>query len=285
MVSAYKSGRTPNPDVICNGQIKFGAFYKWAENQEDMDYIATGHYARHSRAEARGKRQDSRTRLLQAKDEHKDQTYFLYRVGQKQLKNTLFPIGNLNKDEVRELADELDIPVADKPDSQGLCFLGEVDMRDFLSQFIDLETGDVLNEKGDVIGTHEGAEVYTIGQRRGFEVTQKSSNSGPWYVADKNIEHNTITVTDDNSPYGPVYNGKEITLTDTNWIVEKPKDGSYRARIRYNQSLEECKLKVKNQKPKVIFNKPLRAAASGQSCVVYDSEVCLGGGIISDVNQ
>ncbi|PSO45017.1 MAG: tRNA 2-thiouridine(34) synthase MnmA [Parcubacteria group bacterium SW_6_46_9] len=294
MVSAYKSGRTPNPDVICNGQIKFGAFYEWAGNQGDMDYIATGHYARLRRETQNSKFKIKNSHLLQGVDEHKDQTYFLYRIGQKQLQDTLFPIGHLQKEEVRTLADELDVLVADKPDSQGLCFLGEVDMKDFLSQFIDLKSGNVCNEDGEVIGTHEGAEVYTIGQRRGFEVTKKEPSSGPWYVIDKNIQNNTITLTENNSPDGPVYNGKEITLTDTNWITSQPTAGRYKARIRYNQPLEKCKLKVKSQTPnqfgsgheaRVIFDKPLRAVASGQSCVVYDSEVCLGGGIIQELNS
>jgi len=292
MVSAYKSGRTPNPDVICNGKVKFGAFYDWAENQEDMDYIATGHYAR--KRESKVQSQKSKEKLVQAEDQHKDQTYFLYRVRQKQLQNTLFPIGHLQKEGVRTFADERDVPVADKPDSQGLCFLGEVNMKDFLSQFIDLKSGDVCNEDGEVIGTHEGAEVYTIGQRRGFTVTKKDPDSGPWYVVDKNIKDNTITVTENNSPDGPVYNGKETTLTDTNWITEVPKGGSYKARIRYNQPLKECKLKVKNQtpnqygsghEPKVTFNKPLRAVAVGQSCVVYDKNTCLGGGVIDAVRD
>jgi tRNA-specific 2-thiouridylase len=285
MINEYKAGRTPNPDVMCNGEIKFGVFYEWAKN-DGADYVATGHYARRSRADARAKIHDSQFVLSRGKDEQKDQSYFLWQLNQEKLANTLFPVGGMEKSKVRKTADRFDISVADKDDSQGLCFLGEVDMQNFLAEFIDLTKGDVINESGEVIGMHQGAEIYTIGQRRGFTVTDKLPDSGPWYVIDKNIEANTITVSENNSQTGPVYNGKEIYLTDTNWITQPPEDGQqHAAQIRYNQPAQSCKIqKVESGGWKVVFDRSLRAVAAGQSCVVYDGDVCLGGGIIDVVN-
>jgi tRNA-specific 2-thiouridylase len=157
-------------------------------------------------------------------------------------------------------------------------------MQDFLSEFISLEEGDVLNESGDVIGTHKGSEIYTIGQRRGFTVTDKSPDSGPWYVIDKDTEDNTITVSEDNSQTGPVYNSKEIYLADTNWITQPENGQQYEAQIRYNQPAQSCKVEsVGDGGCKVVFDRSLRAVATGQSCVVYDGDICLGGGIISSI--
>jgi tRNA-specific 2-thiouridylase len=275
MIKEYEAGRTPNPDVMCNGEIKFGAFYEWAK-KEGADYVATGHYVRRTST-------DTKSMLLRGKDARKDQSYFLWQLNQENLTNTLFPVGHLPKPQVRDLAESFAIPVADKDDSQGLCFLGEVDMEDFLSEFIELTNGDVLNESGDVIGTHKGSEVYTIGQRRGFTVTDKAPDSGPWYVIDKDTDANTITVSEDNSQTGPVFNGKEVYLTGTNWIAELPDtDQQYEAQIRYNQPAQQCRVnRAENGTWKVVFEQPLRAVAAGQSCVVYDDDMCLGGGIIS----
>ncbi len=285
MIREYKEGRTPNPDVMCNSEIKFGAFYEWAKNN-GADYIATGHYARRSRADSRGKRQDSRAKLLRGKDENKDQSYFLWQLKQEQLENTLFPVGHVEKSQVRNTAEEFGIPVADKDDSQGLCFLGDVDMQDFLSEFIDLESGDVLNESGDVVGTHRGAEIYTIGQRRGFEVTDKDPDSGPWYVIDKDTESNTITVSEDNSQTGPVYNGKEIQLAHINWMQNSPQEkDKLSAQVRYNQPAQPCKLEKAQSGWRVVFEETLRGVAAGQSCVVYQDDVCLGGGVIGSVSS
>ncbi len=273
MIREYKAGRTPNPDVMCNGVIKFGAFYDWAL-EDGADYIATGHYANKQETK-------SGVHLLKGEDGHKDQTYFLWQLTQNKLEDILFPIGNQQKQQVRKTAEKFDIPVANKKGSQGLCFLGEVDMRTFLKEFIDTKSGDVLNEQGETIGTHEGATLYTIGQRHGFTVTDKSPDGGPWYVADKNIDKNTLTVTEDNSKTGPVYNGKQITLTETNWINQKPEEGErFSAQIRYNQPLQSCTLQKEKEKWVVTFEEPLRAVASGQSCVIYNKDRCIGGGVI-----
>lgn len=277
MIQEYAAGRTPNPDVMCNGEIKFGAFFNWAK-EAGAEYIATGHYAQLSPA-------GEEVELLAGADNHKDQTYFLWQVPQKRLQKTLFPIGHLKKNQVREVADTADLPVADKADSQGLCFLGEVDMPTFLAEFIDTEAGDVLNESGEKIGGHDGALLYTIGQRHGFTITKKTPNSGPFYVIEKDIKANTITVSEDNSTNGATYNGRILTLDKTNWISDTP-DRKLSGRIRYNQPLQDCTLEQATDGEVVVtFDKPLRAVACGQSCVVYDGEVCLGGGVISEIKK
>ncbi|MEX2368858.1 MAG: tRNA 2-thiouridine(34) synthase MnmA [Candidatus Paceibacterota bacterium] len=287
MIAEYEAGRTPNPDVMCNGEIKFGAFFDWAEDR-GADYVATGHYAqlRKSKVESR----KSKVELVAGADEHKDQTYFMWQVLTERLEKTIFPIGHLEKSKVREIAAEAELPVADKKDSQGLCFLGQVDMPTFLAEFIDLEPGDVLNEAGDVIGTHAGSVVYTIGQRHGFSIQKKTPESGPWYVISKDVDANTITVTENDNLSSTLYNCKGLTLPSTNWIGdvgELLENGKLSARIRYNQPLQKCTVKGVGGKDQVevTFDQPLRAVAVGQSCVVYDGERCLGGGIIGAVRS
>jgi tRNA-specific 2-thiouridylase len=276
MVDEYEAGRTPNPDVMCNGEIKFGAFFDWAK-ENGADYVATGHYAQTQPV-------DGGVELLAGVDEKKDQTYFLWQVPTDRLAQTFFPVGHLQKSAVPEIAQDANLSVAKKKDSQGLCFLGQVDMRDFLAEFIDLESGNVLNQSGEVIGTHEGAVVYTIGQRHGFEIIKKTPDGGPWYVIDKDIKTNTITVTEDSSKQGVTYNCKTLTLTKTNWFGEIP-EGAVSARIRYNQPLQSCEISQKDEEITVAFIKPLRAVAVGQSCVVYNREQCLGGGVISEIEK
>lgn len=280
MIREYKAGRTPNPDVMCNGEIKFGAFYNWAK-EEGANYVATGHYAQQNRL-------NSDTKLLRGADDKKDQSYFLWQLQQQQLQHTLFPVGHMNKQTVRSAAADYGIPVASKQDSQGLCFLGQIDIQKFLQEFIDTQVGQVVDEDGKVIGQHKGAELYTVGQRRGFTVTDKAPDSGPWYVADKNIANNTIIVTEDNSQTGPVYNGKQIRLTNANWISDAPQAGAnYTAQIRYNQSARKCVVDRNKKQGKwvVEFKETLRAVAEGQSCVVYNGDICLGGGIIEKVKS
>lgn len=283
MISEYRAGRTPNPDIICNSAIKFGAFYDFAKDKK-ADYVATGHYAQIKKSKIKNK--GLQTKLLAGEDERKDQTYFLWQLSQDRLENSLFPVGHLKKDKVRELADKLEIPVAEKKDSQGLCFLGQVDMQTFLDQFIDTKPGNVLNEKGQIIGTHQGAEVYTIGQRHGFTVTEKKPDSGPWYVSRKNIATNTVTVSENNQKSGPLYNGRELVLEKTNWINKRTdQDREHAARIRYNQKLEPCRIESRDGKSVLVFTNPLKAIACGQSAVVYQGNECLGGGIINQVSK
>jgi tRNA-specific 2-thiouridylase len=239
------------------------------------DYIATGHYVKKSKI----KNQKSKIiyKLLVAKDKNKDQSYFLWTLGQKQLKYCLFPIGGYVKPEVRKIAEKNGLPTAKKQDSQGLCFVGEFKLEEFLKKKLKPRPGNILNEKGEKIGTHEGTQYYTIGQRKGTG----AQGDKPLYIVEKNKKNNTITVADKFSE--TKYAVKEITAEKTNWItgVKPGISAIYSARIRYRQPLQKCRLKVlKNGNFKVIFRKPQRAATPGQSIVIYSRQGLVGGGII-----
>ena len=284
MIAEYKKGRTPNPDVMCNKQIKFGAFYDWAMEQ-GADFVATGHYARVRSADpslAHGKQgkfaEKESPSLLQSVDTNKDQTYFLWALRHGQLSHVLFPIGALTKGEVRKIATKYKIPVADKKDSQGICFLGKVDIRDFLKHYIDVKEGDVLNNQGEIIGKHEGALLYTIGQRQGFT----TNATEPMYVADRDLEHNTITATTD---VERLWSAKrEFRIEDVNWVSGETPDVSktYQFGYRHRGELSDVILPVGGLTAdaiNVIFAKP-QAIAAGQSIVIYDENICLGGGVV-----
>ena len=214
-------------------------------------------------------------------DKNKDQTYFLWTITQKQLSKTLFPIGDLEKSEVRKIAKKAGLLTAEKKDSQGICFLGEVSMKEFLMKLAKPMRGVVLGDGGEEIGYHEGAILYTIGERRGFTITKKTPNDKPYFVVSKDIESNTITVSDKLDVESPVFNGRELKLEKVNWISGDPEEGKkYQARIRYRQPLEKCEIRDGDT---VIFDDTQKAVAVGQSVVVYDEEVCIGGGIINSV--
>lgn len=271
MVSEYESGRTPNPDVACNGSIKFGAFYKWARSK-GADIVATGHYARVSK---------SGTELQAGIDANKDQSYFLWMIQHADLKNIVFPIGELQKNDVRKIAKKAGLSTADKKDSQGLCFLGKVDLRDFLLEFVDQKRGDVLNTKGDVIGFHDGSFFFTIGQRHGFHITSMSENMKPMYVIEKDLNTNSIVVSDNPTKDKAV---REIIIDNENWVSLPPVERKkHKARVRYRQKLVSCELATKNGATHVIFEEPIQFPAVGQSLVLYDQDICLGGGIISSI--
>ncbi len=288
MIIEYKKGRTPNPDVMCNKEIKFGHFLKFAL-KNGVDFVATGHYARNElRETSYGKREKnivSRTSyfvLRESADKQKDQSYFLWTLTQNQLKHILFPVGHLKKDEVRELAERFGLPQATRKDSQGLCFLGKVNMKEFLSRYIPQEKGNVLNEKGEIVGHHNGALFFTIGERHGFTITKKSHREVPLYIVAKNIEKNTITVAQKFRDHGPKFistASQGVILKDIN-IIGKIPNKNLLCRIRYRQEKIECKLEIKKDKAKIIFEKPQMGVSAGQSLVLYDNEVCLGGGII-----
>ncbi len=267
MISEYKEGKTPNPDVMCNKQVKFGAFLDRALKQ-GADYIATGHYARI-------REHDGEYKMLVGNDDNKDQTYFLWTLTQEQLKHSLFPTGEFPKSKVRELAEKFGLPTAKKKDSQGLCFIGKLDIADFLKNYIEEKKGGVLNESGKIIGEHDGVTFLTIGQRHGFTIIDKGTHDKPYYIISKDIKNNTITVA--HNIESSKKDTKNIEIKDINWISGAPDESKkYKARIRYRQELQDCKIKGDT----VIFDKSQDTVASGQSIVVYDEEECFGGGII-----
>ena len=267
MIHEYKAGRTPNPDVMCNRYVKFGGFFNWAMKQ-GADFIATGHYA-----------QVIDGKLIAGNDKNKDQTYFLWTLTKEQLSKTLFPVGNIEKPEVRKLAKKFNLPNAEKKDSQGLCFIGKIDIKEFLSHYIESIKGEVLNEKGEVIGEHDGSFFFTIGERHGFNILKKTPNDEPYYIISKNIENNTITVANKNADGNLPYGIKKIKLTDMNWNQgSAPSGKKLKARARYREPLFDIVISYENF---VEFSKLQYTISPGQSLVVYDGEQCLGGGIIS----
>lgn len=270
MIDEYKKGRTPNPDVMCNRHVKFGGFFDFAV-AHGADHVATGHYARINQ-----KSNSKIFNLLKGKDTDKDQSYFLWTLTQRQLSKTLFPVGNMRKSEVRKLAKKFKLPNADKKDSQGLCFVGKIDMKEFLSHYIDERQGDVIDENGKIIGRHQGALFYTIGERHGFEISSKRPNDAPHFVIAKDVKKNTITVS-----FAPITNPKEKTiLNDTNWIV-RPKKENLDAKIRYRGTSHSVAIEIlPKHQALVSFNESVEKIASGQSIVVYDKDICIGGGIV-----
>jgi tRNA-specific 2-thiouridylase len=225
----------------------------------------------------------SNQQLLAGKDKNKDQSYFLWTLTPAQLSKTLFPVGDIEKPEVRKLAKKYNLQTAEKRDSQGLCFIGKVDMADFLKHFIKTKSGAVLNEEGEVIGVHDGAELYTIGQRHGFHITKNSPADKRSFVIRKDISNNTITISNQIINKGKDDSKKEFTLSSVNWTlgVKPDKEKKYQARIRYRGALDECKIQdIYDDKCKIIFKNKQNSPASGQSIVIYDGEICLGGGII-----
>lgn len=289
MISEYKKGRTPNPDVMCNKHVKFGAFLKKAISM-GADYVATGHYAliqeinTFSQDILASQRHHSKKHLslMKGKDISKDQSYFLWTLNQDQLSKILFPVGHLKKSEVRKLAKRFKLPVADKKDSQGICFLGPVDLKEFLTHYIKEKKGDVLNDNGEVIGYHNGATFFTIGERRGFVITKKSPNDKPFYIVSKDIKNNTITVSDTPKKLENKSSLKVYEIEQVNWISGVPEESKkYSAQIRYHGEYLSCDVSY-HQKDKrcfVNFDKPV-LISEGQSIVLYDKDVTMGGGIV-----
>jgi len=285
MIAEYRAGRTPNPDVMCNREVKFGGFLKWAL-AHGADYVATGHYARADTPQPPLKEGESEHRLRKGIDASKDQSYFLWTLTNEQLSHILFPIGHLQKSEVRKLALKYRLPTATKKDSQGICFIGEIDMKDFLRHYIDVMPGPVLNPAGEVVGSHQGALFYTIGERHGFEIVEKGTNDKPYYVVAKNIEKNTITVSQNPENHSST---KEVFLVNCVWrgrggqgvsevAGEKRKIS---AQIRYHGEQKLCCVsRVSETVAKITFDESDYSLSPGQSIVVYDGEVCIGGGIV-----
>lgn len=284
MIKEYSEGRVPNPDVFCNKYVKFGVFLKKAL-ELGADFVATGHYARVREfpiSNSQFSKKEKRYELWEAKDKNKDQSYFLHTLNQEQLSHTLFPIGKMAKPEVRKMAEKFGLPTATKKDSQGLCFIGKVDMKDFLAHYIEIKNGDVLNSKGEIIGSHDGAMFYTIGQRHGFTITKKSSDDPRYFVISKDLENNTITVADKEKDFSEVFSVKKIDVSSMHFVSREefkfPMKTS--VRIRYRQEKFHCILDKNKTGYTVSFQKPQNAIAEGQFAVFYKGEVCLGGGII-----
>lgn len=276
MVAEYEAGRTPNPDVMCNKHVKFGVFFNKAR-ELGADFVATGHYAQNAYDGSAGI-----YRMRRGVDAGKDQTYFLWTLTQRELAHTLFPVGAYPKAEVRNIAHEFGLPTADKKDSQGLCFIGKLDMKEFLSEFITPETGNVLDSDGTIIGTHDGVPFYTIGQRHGFTITRAHSQEVPLYVVAKDPARNTLTV----APKEELQELRHITdvvLSDTNWIRGYiPRAGdTYTAQERYHGTTYTATIKdVSAERARIHLSEAI-TASEGQSLVLYDRDECIGGGIIS----
>lgn len=269
MIREYKKGRTPNPDVLCNREVKFGAFFLWAK-KEGADCIATGHYAQNF-----FNRETGEYELHRGIDSSKDQSYFLWTLGQEELSHTLFPVGGLTKDKVRALARDIGLPTAQKKDSQGLCFISNVDMKTFLKRFIPASRGEVLDESGNAIGEHDGAVFFTLGERHGFSIRTKSAADAPYFVVKKDVEKNTITVSHTYTPLSP----ETIHLEDEHFVSDRIlEEGSYECETRYHGERNPVEVLCKETleiRPKA----PLQAT-SGQSLVLYRGSRCFGGGII-----
>jgi len=271
-LSEHKKGRTPNPDVLCNQRIKFKAFLDYAKDL-GAKKIATGHYARI--AEKNGKY------LLKAGlDGNKDQSYFLHLLNQEQLSQSLFPLGEIDKQEVRKIAKNNNFLNADKKDSTGICFIGERPFSEFLTTFLPKEKGDIVDQNDTFIKHHDGLPFYTIGQRKGLEIGGGFSNSPePWFVADKVLESNKIVVVQGDDAL--LYHNSLIA-DDIHWVDSPPIESfSCSAKIRYRQASQICKVSLNDdQTIKVNFNESQRAITPGQSVVFYDGDVCLGGSVI-----
>ncbi len=289
MVAEYKVGRTPNPDVLCNREIKFGAFWKKAREM-GADFIATGHYSQIQRFNLGTTKVKPLYRYLlkEGKDRGKDQSYFLWTLNQNDLSHTCFPIGDLEKGEVRKLARRYHLPVSEKKDSQGICFIGDVSMDEFLSHFIKTKPGKVLNTRGDIIGTHKGALLYTIGERHGFEITKRSPEEGAFYILSKDMKANTLTVSN-NELEMVLHSPTRIVVKGVNWINEF-KTRQLFARIRYRGNKLPVTVKsLAFDRVEVEFREPVRGLSLGQSIVFYGdldkdgASACLGGGVMDSI--
>jgi tRNA-specific 2-thiouridylase len=275
-IQEHKNGRTPNPDVLCNQKIKFKVFLEYALSL-GADKIATGHYARIAKNE-------QGYQLKTGLDNNKDQSYFLYLLGQYQLSKSLFPLGDISKTQVRKIATQHGLITADKKDSTGICFIGERNFSEFLQTYIPTQIGDMIDENGKFIKHHQGLAFYTIGQRKGLEIGGGfGTSSKPWFVADKLIKTNQLLVVQGDNPL--LYHNSLIT-SKLHWIGNQPDFAlDYQAKIRYRQSSQDCKIIKNGSQVKVIFSQPQRAVTIGQSIVFYQNDICLGGAIIEQRNN
>lgn len=268
----FEAGHTPNPDILCNREIKFKAFLNKAL-EVGADYLATGHYCRV------GKSKSGQQQLLKGVDPGKDQSYFLYTIGEDVLSKVMFPVGGMVKKELREIARKHDLPTADKEDSTGVCFIGERNFKEFLSKYLAAKPGNFEDLLGKVVGRHDGAAYYTPGQRRGMGV---GGPGEPWFVVDKDMARNVVILAQ--GTRHPALYCDELVAGELSWVSKQgapPLPFTCKSKIRYRQPDQECVItKVEDGKAHVIFNIPQRAVTVRQSIVFYDGDVCLGGGII-----
>ncbi|EKD72185.1 MAG: tRNA-specific 2-thiouridylase mnmA [uncultured bacterium] len=273
-LTEYQAGRTPNPDILCNQEIKFNAFLNYAK-QRGADFIATGHYAR-------CQRDNTYFQLLKGLDAQKDQSYFLYTLTQEQLAHSLFPIGHLTKQAVRDIANKAGFNNHAKKDSTGICFIGERKFKTFLNDYLPLKPGNIETIEGTVLGKHDGLAFYTLGQRQGLKIGGlKHTNEAPWYVIGKNQERNTLIVAQGQE--NPLLYRSSLIAEQLHWIVSEPLQFPLKvsAKIRYRQKDQACTIHPIDEKQyKIDFAEPQRAITPGQSVVFYTGEQCLGGGII-----
>ena len=273
-LSEHEKGRTPNPDILCNREIKFKSFLDYAFNI-GADFIATGHYAKIIA-------KNNNKFLARAKDSFKDQTYFLHEVSEKEFDRCIFPLADLTKDEVREIALKQNLITADKKDSVGICFVGERNLKDFLNRFLSFSKGDIKDENGNIVGEHQGSILYTEGQRQGLQIGGvKGADELPWYVYKKDIKNNVIHVCQgvDNK----LLMNSGLFVEKINWIndIEYNLPMNCLVQVRHQHKPVECYLESNNEKIMVTFKDKIRAIAPGQSAVLYDNDICLGGGIIN----
>lgn len=269
----YQAGRTPNPDILCNREIKFKAFLEYAL-MLGADKIATGHYAR-TRSGEHG------AELLRGLDTNKDQSYFLHAVSHQQFEKTLFPVGELEKPEVRRIAEKYGFVTARKKDSTGICFIGERRFSDFLKQYLPAQPGTIETLEGEVLGEHQGLMYYTIGQRQGLGIGgTRHHGEAPWFVAGKNLDRNVLTVVQGTDH--PALYTRAMALSDIHWVADAPPTlpAQLVCKHRYRQPDQACTLIKTETGYEVQFDAPQRAITPGQSAVFYDGEVCLGGGVI-----
>ena len=276
-LSEHEKGRTPNPDILCNREIKFKSFYDYAL-KIGADFIATGHYAK-------VKNDNGEAKLYRSKDIDKDQTYFLHEVSSKEFSKTIFPLGDIYKSEVRDIAKELNLNIHAKKDSVGICFVGEKNLRDFLNRFIKFKKGNILNTDNEIIGEHNGSILYTIGQRQGLGIGGiKDKDELPWYVYGKDISKNEIYVCQgvDNQ----LLYSENISLDKIHWInkLKEFKNLDCLVQIRHRHKPVKCKIEV-NEGFNVMFDEEIRGIAPGQSAVFYKDNLCLGGGVIEARNN
>ena len=278
-LAEYKAGRTPNPDILCNKEIKFKAFLEFADEVLDADYIAMGHYVRRSFPENGEKPQ-----MLRGLDGNKDQSYFLYTLSNEQIARSLFPVGDLEKPEVRRIAEEQDLITEKKKDSTGICFIGERKFTEFLGRYLPAQPGNIETPEGEVIGQHQGLMYHTLGQRKGLHIGGRKGGGGnedPWFVGEKDLERNVLIAVQGKDH--PMLKSEGLLASQLHWVDREPIRDVMKCTVktRYRQEDIPCTIiPIDDENIKVIFDEPQIAVTPGQSAVFYKDDVCLGGGII-----